>query len=321
MSMTSTNSTSTAAVTRTDREGNSFTLRAITCPTCGPHQAQEIVGIRGGVTHRYEKGVECTIVRCTRCGLYFPNPFPYPVDAQRLYGDPSKYFAAHDMDAKVTINRGLIRGFIDTVGRKDLSLLDVGSGRGEFLAAAKAEGVPRVVGLELSRSMIAYAKAQFGVEVLDKLIEDFALETTEKFDVIVLNAVLEHVYDPDAMIAACAKLLSPDGLLYIDIPNEDHLLARVGALVNFVRRRSDVFVLSPTFPPFHVFGFSRRSLRFLLAKHGLKITRLRVYAQPRSSSNGGLKTRILAVAEYSLHAIANRIGMASNMYAWVRWAR
>lgn len=308
-------------VIRSDKEGNAFEMREIDCPTCGLEFGKQYVGIRGGSTHRFGKGVECRIVCCERCGLYFPNPFPFPIDAQRLYGDPDKYFVSHDMDKKIANFRHLIRGFVKTMGRKDLSILDVGSGRGELLAAAKAEGISRIVGLELSSSMIEYAKERFGVEVVGEVIEDFAAHTSEKFDVIVLNAVLEHVYNPDSMIAACADLLTPDGMLYIDIPNEEHLLARVGGLINRIRNRSDIFILSPTFPPYHVFGFSKRSLRALLSKHGFKIDRIRVHAKVKSRSTGGLRGQTIAAVEASLHFIANLIGMASNMYVWARYSR
>ena len=182
------------------------------------------------------------------------------------------------------------------------------------------EGVSRTVGLELSESMIDYAREKFDLEVKDMVIEDFSAHTTEKFDVIVLNAVLEHVYNPDSMIAACANLLRPNGLLYIDIPNEDHLLARIAGLINKIRNRPEIFVLSPTFSPYHVFGFSRQSLRALLSKHGFKIDRIRVHAKAKYYLAGGFTRQVIAAAEMSIHFVANLIGMASNMYVWARYS-
>src|SRR3989338_6327808 len=78
-----------------DSEGNVFELREVSCPTCGP-SVQRLVGYRGGKWHRYGLGVATRIVRCHRCRLLFPNPFPYPRAPQQLYGDPSKYFESHD---------------------------------------------------------------------------------------------------------------------------------------------------------------------------------------------------------------------------------
>jgi SAM-dependent methyltransferase len=304
-----------------DKNGNKFVMREMDCPTCGPNCGQQFVGIRGGATHRRGEGVECRIVRCKRCGLFFPNPFPFPVDAQRLYGDPDKYFVSHDLDKKIAAFRNLIRGFIGSIGTNDISILDVGSGRGELLAAAKMEGVRRTVGLELSSSMIDYAREKFDLEVIDEVIEDFAAHTTEKFDVIVLNAVLEHVYNPDSMVAACTGLLKQNGILYVDIPNEDHLLARLGGLINRIRNRPEIYVLSPTFSPYHVFGFSKKSLRALLDKYGFKIDRISVHAKIKYHFSGGFKGAVIAAAELSAHFVANLIGMASNMYVWARYSR
>jgi len=307
--------------TGSDSNGNEFRFSGIHCPTCGPAADQRFVGVRGGRTHRFQHGVECRIQQCKQCGLYFANPFPFPTNAQRLYGDPDKYFEHHDLTNKIRNFRRLLGGFRKRLGRNDLSILDVGSGRGELLAAAKAEGFRMVVGMELSQAMIDYAKAHFDADVFGGTIEQFAVHTRERFDVIVLNAVLEHVYDPDSMIAACANLLTPHGLLYLDIPNEDHLLARVGALVNRLSNRPDVFVLSPTFPPFHVFGFSKRSIGVLLKKHGFVIDRLRVHARVKSrSTQRGVTGYVLSLAEISLHFIANMTGTASNMYIWARRA-
>jgi hypothetical protein len=98
------------------------------------------------------------------------------------------------------------------------------------------------------------------------------------------------------------------------------LLARVGGLINRIRNRPDVFVLSPTFTPYHVFGFSKKSLRALLSKHGFTIEKIHVHARVKSRSTGGLSGGVIAAVELSLHSIANLIGMASNMYVWARYS-
>ncbi len=309
---------SDAAPRLVSKDGHAFEMRPIHCPTCGPHAGEKELGLRGGRHHRYELGVETRIVRCARCGLMYPNPFPYPVDPQELYGDPSKYFELHDSAAKVQTARRLIRGFCERIGRRDASLLDVGSGRGEMLGGARAEGLSRVVGLELSTAMVEAAKEAYDVEVRPMLLEDFAASTEERFDIIVLNAVIEHVYDPNSMIAACAQLIAPGGVLYLDVPNEDHLLADVAGAVNRVLNRPGVFKLAPTFPPYHVFGFSPGSLTMLLEKHGFGIEQLDVRSATKVHSSGGAKDKLVSLAGTAVNVIANRIGRAHNMFVWAR---
>jgi hypothetical protein len=79
------------------------------------------------------------------------------------------------------------------------------------------------------------------------------------------------------MIREISRLLRPGGVLYVDVPNEDGLYFRVGNLYQRLRGRKWVINLSPTFSPFHVFGFTPRSLRALLAKYGLKPEVWRLY--------------------------------------------
>src|SRR3954469_4646793 len=144
-----------------DSSGNSFELRRIACPICGPCPSRPI-GYRGGARHRYGLGLTSLIVRCTRCGLLFPDPFPFPVDPQRLYGDPEKYFATHDADAKVASYQHIISELIVDSGIERPSLLDIGSGRGEALHAAQSLGLTDIVGLELSEAMREETQRRYG---------------------------------------------------------------------------------------------------------------------------------------------------------------
>ena len=303
---------------RADKDGNEFDLKRIVCPVCGP-QGEEFVGLRGGRYHRHRAGITTTIVRCRRCGLYFPNPFPYPVSPQTLYGDPDKYFENFDTSGRIKRDSRVVAQAQSFLGRPPTSLLDVGSGRGEMLAAARQAGIPRVIGLELSTAMVDKAKAEHGVEVRAELIEDYAASKPAKFDMVVLNAVLEHVYDPDSMIRACTEVLADDGVLYIDIPNEDHLLARTATAFSRLRRRPDAFVLSPTFPPYHVFGFTPRSLWVLLSKYGLAIEQIKVHGDNWVRAQGGLKDRLAAGLGTAVNVAANLSGNGHNMFAWARF--
>ncbi|MGZ3420117.1 MAG: methyltransferase domain-containing protein [Polyangiales bacterium] len=302
----------------TDAEGHEFELRAIHCPVCGPGGEREL-GLRGGKHHRYRRGVETRIVECGRCGLLYANPFPFPRKPHELYGDPDKYFGSHDEGQKVE-NSQHIFDKARTLLRSPLSsLLDVGSGRGEVLVAGRRAGVNRVVGLEFAPAMVEYVKKKHGLEVLLLGIEEYAAQSPSPFDLIVLNAVLEHVYDPDKMIQACADMTRPGSILYVDTPNETSLLAQAGNAFNRVRRDPAVFNLSPTWPPFHVFGFNPRSMRILLEKHGFEVLETIVWAAPKVPHRPR-DTRDFARAFVAtqVNRLANVIGRASNFVTWAR---
>lgn len=305
-----------AADVRHDPEGRGFELRAIRCPTCEVDDAK-VVGSRGGKYHRYGLGLPTTIVRCRRCGLLYPNPFPFPLNSQELYGDPDKYFAHLESEPKVAYGRDIVQGAQKRLGRLPRSLLDVGSGRGELLFAAQERGVPEVVGLELSDAMVRNAAERYGVQVKRHTIEEFASQTEQRFEAIVLNAVLEHVHDPNSMIAAVRSLTEPGSLLYLDLPNEPHLTSRVGNALNRITGSPAVYNLSPTFPPYHVFGFNPRALKILLAKHSFDILSVRVYASPFIPARSGFD-RVKARVGEQIMRLANATRTASNMMAWAR---
>jgi SAM-dependent methyltransferase len=297
--------------------GDRFAMRPIDCPTCG-EQGKRVLGQRGGRSQRYGLGVETRIVECDRCSLLFPDPFPFPLDPARLYADPDKYFAAHDEAAKVQAYRGLIREISARTGKPQPSMLDVGSGRAELLQAARLEGSADVVGLEFAPDMIEYARSRHGLVVLARTIEQYAREADRMFDAIVLNAVLEHVHDPDSMIASAALLTRPGSVLYIDVPREPNLMTLVGNAWNRWRGSRAVYNLQPTWPPYHVFGFNERALDLLLSKHGFEITSLRIRSAPRVPARDEWRDRLQAFVATQINRAANWTGTASNMFVWAR---
>ncbi len=301
----------------TDSQGNQFEMRTWRCPTC-KQSTERVLGLRGGEYHRYKHGVATRIVQCERCGLLYANPFPYPRDAQRLYGDPEKYFENHSDVLKLQGNQRITREFIRRLAKPRITLLDVGSGRGEMVEAARREGAD-AVGLEFSAAMIRSAKERYGITLVAQSIEDYAKAPSARvFDAIVLNAVLEHVYDPDSMVASLKKLTRSGSLVYIDVPNEPHLRSRVGNAANRLLGSKGVFNLAPTFSPYHVYGFNPRALGKLLGKHGFEIVTIEVFAYPVVRADKSLKDRLLSFVGTQVNRVANLTGTASNMVVWAK---
>ena len=76
-----------------------------------------------------------------------------------------------------------------------------------------------VLGLELSRTAAGHARDVLGLPVAEQPLETFAAATTERFDVIVLADVIEHLEDPAAALDACARLLADGGVLCVITPD------------------------------------------------------------------------------------------------------
>ncbi len=299
-----------------DSEGNSFALRPRPCPTCGV-VARNVLGLRGGAHHRYRQGIESRIVRCHQCSLIFPDPFPHPMDPQRLYGDPDRYFGENVADRKVQAYRALLREMSVRLGLERFSLLDVGSGQGELVAAARIENIS-AVGLEPSQALVLRAREKLGVEIRPETIEDFVESRRDPFDVVALCGVLEHVHDPDSLIACASRLTRPGSVLYIDVPREPNLLTIVGNAWNSLKGNPAVYNLQPTWPPYHVFGFNPRALRLLLSKHGFVIDSISVRGLPQVPARDDWRDRARALVASQIHRLGNHTGLGANMFVWAR---
>lgn len=104
--------------------------------------------------------------------------------------------------------------FGDRPGRH--SILDVGSGLCVFLFRMKQAGWD-CTALDPDERSCAHARQVAGVNAV---CGDFMrVDTPDRFDVVSLNKVLEHVEDPVAMLAKARDCLAPGGFVYIELPD------------------------------------------------------------------------------------------------------
>lgn len=288
------------------------------CPICDSKPGR-FLGRRGGSAHREGAGVVSNVWQCLRCGLIFPNPMPVPVDGldQHYDLDPDVYFAQHDVAKRQDGVSGLLDQVERYTGGKG-SLLDVGSGRGEVLKGASERGWS-VTGIEPSARFADRAARYSGVtDIRSESIERCGFPP-DSFDVVILQALLEHLYHPDETIREVARLLKAGGVLYADVPNEAGLYSRVGNLYQKLRGRDWVVNLSPTFSPFHVFGFSTRSLKALYRKHGLEPFAFTVRGGKLSlPTTAGFTGWVEYKAAGLVTDVANSLGMGTYIASWAR---
>jgi len=141
------------------------------------------------------------------------------------------------------------------------SLLDVGMGTGNFLAAAVAKGYDGY-GIDFDEGSLRVARDIFGLSKaysidLEELREKM---NGRKFDVITLFEVLEHMGDLPRFMDDVKKLLSPSGFLAISVP---------------CRQFAD-FLKPNDKPPRHLSRWNVRALQNFLGIHGFAVERMKI---------------------------------------------
>jgi 2-polyprenyl-6-hydroxyphenyl methylase / 3-demethylubiquinone-9 3-methyltransferase len=115
-------------------------------------------------------------------------------------------------------------------------VLDVGCGGG-ILAEAMARRGAQVTGIDLSDKALRVAQlhlleSRLEVQYENVSVENYAAAHAGKFDVVTCMELLEHVPEPAAMVAACARLVRPGGQVFFSTINRNpksYLFAVVGA--------------------------------------------------------------------------------------------
>ena len=109
------------------------------------------------------------------------------------------------------------RAIVDAVmSRKPESVLDLGCGEGWLVRALSAQGVPRVIGVDVVPALVDQARAAGGGEFHVASYEAIALgELQVTVDIAVANFALIGKETVDALIQSTPKLLRTGGALVI----------------------------------------------------------------------------------------------------------
>jgi len=93
-------------------------------------------------------------------------------------------------------------------------VLELGTGAGGILAQF-AEAGHSVVGCDFDEDFLAHGRTK-GLELRLGGLE--TLGQDETFDLVILSHVLEHVVKPGPFLSAIRRRLTPDGMIYVEVP-------------------------------------------------------------------------------------------------------
>jgi 2-polyprenyl-3-methyl-5-hydroxy-6-metoxy-1,4-benzoquinol methylase len=202
------------------------------------------------------------VVRCSDCDLVYVDPIPDVGELSLHYNQD--YYAEWISSQRKKRERmwgRRLKSIENQITGGDI--LDVGCGDGLFLEMAQQNGWGGY-GTDVSAYATGFASKRIGQNVFCGEIWDAGFNE-QSFDVITLWHVLEHTTSPMRTLQEVRKVLKPDGLLVLAVPNlNDRLMQAAYRLVK--GRKPRLFSIGDK--EVHLFHFSVRSLKLLLEKTG-----------------------------------------------------
>jgi SAM-dependent methyltransferase len=201
-------------------------MTAVTCVVCG---SDEVIPLAVGEDFEYRTSPDAFLaVQCKCCELVYLNPRPAMAELDRIY--PPDYHA-FDFSADRY-------GFVYKVRRRleakrllrackglsaDARILDVGCGDGFHLKLLKDFGQKtwQLEGIDMSDRAAEIGQRQ-GLTIHPGVVQSVNLPKGS-YDLALMIATVEHVDDPQIVLAAVRDLLKPGGQLIIVTDNTDTL--------------------------------------------------------------------------------------------------
>lgn len=219
---------------------------------------------------------EFDLIECPDCSVRYMDPMPSEQEFIRFYSPFTYEFNRWRHESRAD-------SYIKLLNNKQEKgrFLDIGCANGYFINHINKLTEWDVYGVELSEKPVAFAKEKLGLENVfcgDVIQAGFA---DDFFDFINIYDVLEHVPDPVGFMDECKRILKPDGMLYLIVPN-----GYVDSL-NLIRYYNK-YKVAGTYDAGHVFYFPSQSLETLFDRAGFAIDKSYTFGIKNGLRNLGL---------------------------------
>ena len=213
------------------------------CPLCGSHKTELLVDFTMCDFDGVSLDNRVQIVLCSRCGFAYNDSSVNVASLEQFYENESLYFGDTSFGTGGVTPADMKRysAYVDFLwpnisgsedgdsssfcGKKaanvlpgDMTIADVGCGKGGFLAFLRSKGFADLRGVEIDQKCVEAASRQFGLEITRGSVYDLPFENQE-VDLIIYNNVLEHLYDLPGALAEARRVLRDDGIVFVEVPD------------------------------------------------------------------------------------------------------
>lgn len=136
-------------------------------------------------------------------------------------------------------------------------ILEVGSGLGYFTYSLQKFGFVNTRGLDISSEAVNTAKTTFGNYYVCDDIYQYAERNKNKYDVIILTEVIEHIEEPISFLKTLSSLLNSNGTILMTTPNKSSFPSKA----NWCTDK----------PPVHCWWFSEDSFQYIAQKISMTV--------------------------------------------------
>lgn len=197
------------------------------------------------------------MARCVTCNLVRSDPIANPEVLAALYTRSTQSYDDELPNLKETYGRYIAK--LEKYRVRKGTLLEIGCGSGFVLDVALSQGYAGVVGVEPSRDAIAKASPQVRPQIHCGMAEPGRFREGS-IDVICLFQVLDHIADPNSLLAECFRILKPGGLILALNHNAASLSARL------MGERSPIVDVE------HAYLYDKKTMARIFSKHGFAVS-------------------------------------------------
>ena len=220
------------------------------------------------------------IFKCQACTVQFMNP---------VYSDGylDEYYSAYtvlneDKETEMTDRQAYVINdnfnAIEKTIKNTGEMLDFGIGNGTHSEIARQKGW-NVKGYDVDcvSTKTLMEKSGFEVKCGDFFDIDWG---NDKFDLIYINQVMEHIKDPVGYLKRFYELLNTNGNLFITVPNIHATSTKLKYFLEKIKlRRKKIGKYYDS--DHHIFYFTPKSLKNILEKNGFEVTYTRNCVKPK----------------------------------------